>query len=129
MGAELILATAAMEQDTTLDWDAAYAAIDDPDNKEDLWVWASDVHPWIEEGEIQEVARRDMMYFRSLLEEDWRGTQIFDVRGVRLLVAGGESWGDDPNEAFTVVNSIAFMPEAVRSALGLLSWREVRGLT
>ena len=70
-----------------------------------------------EKGRQYWVERIDVL--RSIIEsletsEAWRDAIVIPVKGFRLLVCGGTTYGDDPSEAFTVLADMLEWPELLR---------------
>lgn len=116
MGKALLLMTAVIDEGKEPDWEAAEraAAVWDPQLlSEDDYQQASQIIPALDEydpadkdapriaEEIRETLTADLRYVRGAIEEDG-DTQLtwIRVRGARIWVAGGDSWGDSPSEAF-----------------------------
>lgn len=88
----------------------ALVAMDD----EALLTATGDSLPYLDDpAEVRETleARLDL-----LTEFEHNGGMIVPVPGgLRMWLAGGESYGDDPNEAFTAISDLLSVPEVMRA--------------
>jgi hypothetical protein len=116
MGADMLIASLVISNGTLPDFAAAHrriealtlADIDEPDEFLDL------PDPGTPEGVL--TLREDLHRRLAELEQALVGREFTwtDVRGAKVYVTGGLSWGDSPTEAFALVDRL-------RAARGVLA--------
>jgi hypothetical protein len=122
MGAEMLIACLAIDEDLHPDFAAAHRAVDvvissdieerdefldlpDPDTRDGLSALHQDLHRCLTE-----------------LEQALSGREFtcMALRGANVYVTGGFSWGDSPTEAFVLVNRL----RAVRGVLAAAEFED-----
>ncbi len=136
MGADLLLATIPLDASKAPDWDAAQAAIDaltveayerdlHPDGvvSDERIGWdellGGEYYDDLSDPEQREALAEQLEGVRGRLATDLkelrdvlapcgylRDLVTIHVRGVKLVVAGGMSWGDEPCEGFGQINRL-----------------------
>jgi hypothetical protein len=122
MGADMLIATLAIDEDLHPDFAAAHRAVDvitadrveDPDEFLDL--------PDLATPEGLVALRADLHRCLDELERRLGGREFtwIPVRGANVYVTGGPSWGDSPTEAFDLIDRL----RAVRGVLAAAEFED-----
>lgn len=116
MGSALLLMTAVIDEGASPDWEAAATAVEAWEPRllsEDEFRQAVNALPALEEydaqgpeaadqlEEIRNVLRSALELVKGAVEADGDAALTWiTVRGAKVWIAGGSSWGDSPSESF-----------------------------
>jgi hypothetical protein len=107
MGAELILHALWWEKDREIDWDAGFARIAKLKLKKSNDITKDDL--------------RDKLNNVKLACNDQNSEgAVLEIDHLKILIAGGDSWGDDPSELYTDLSTLLEYAEPVLHAAGFL---------
>lgn len=105
MGADLLLEAAVIDAEATPDWAAAERSIEELKSFEDLH------DPYCFGAETIAEAKGALRERLDVLREAMEGAIRRDlnelvIRGARVVISGGPSWGDVPTEMFEVISNL-----------------------
>lgn len=125
MGADIIVATLAIEKGATLDWSQVDHALEGMTLRqlnEGLDYAVGDTYDTVEEAreEVQEIFKA----LRETLESFPRDLTSLHVRGLELYISGGMSWGDMPTESCEVLDRAVHFDPVLRAVGFCTDWWE-----
>jgi len=107
MGSELVIRALWWEKDRELDWDAGFACLAKTKLPKDASISKADL-----KGCLESVKRA--------CDEEHGEVVIWEIDHLKILIAGGDTWGDDPSELYTDISSLFEHAEPALCAAGFL---------
>jgi hypothetical protein len=125
MGADIIIATLAQERERSLDWDQVDHALEGmtlSQLNEGLDYATGDTYHDV--AEARKEVRRIFAELKEIIEDFPRDLTTLHVRGLKLYVSGGMSWGDMPTDSSTVLDAAVHFDPVLKAVGFVTDWWE-----
>lgn len=119
MGMDLVLAWMVLPE-RAVDWQAMERWVDEATPDALLLADPGGVYYSDEPEDGRAFWVQQLVDFKELIgsldtDHQWRDSEVIPVRGIRLLVCGGSTWGDDPGDGFHCLSTMLDWPDLLRA--------------